>query len=122
MQIEVDQAVQQQPADRRDRSGVNGAREMALFCREAASRFAKQDPEKCESTQRTRNSRFGEHFDVVVVHVIDNLAVVVRFVAGIHRDKRAKSRASNGMVEKHVGGTANHRRAAGKRDVPRTQA
>jgi hypothetical protein len=47
MQIEIDETMEQESAECRDGSGMNSARKMTLFGREAFARIAKKNPQEC---------------------------------------------------------------------------
>ena len=91
MQVEIDKAMQQEAAYGRNRTRMDGAREMTLFCLKASACLAKQYPQKRESTQAPEDPCFGEQFQIVVVNMINDEAVVKNFVAWVYSNKRSEA-------------------------------
>ena len=108
MQIEVGEAVEQECAESGDGSGVQGAGEMALIGLEVFARVAIEAPEEREAAEAAEQPRFSKGFDVVVVNMVHDPAVVLRFIAGIHGDERPQARAEDRMIEKNMRGSAKH--------------
>jgi hypothetical protein len=89
VQVEIDKAVQQEAAQGRNSTRVDGTREMTLFCLEASASFAKQYPQKRDGAQASKGPGLGEQFHIVVMNMINDQAVVKNFVTWVYGYKRA---------------------------------
>ena len=76
MQIEINEAMQQDSANSSNRSRMKRARKMTLFRHEGSSGTCEQQPEKRDAAQTTQNPCLGQRLDVVIVNVVHHQAVV----------------------------------------------
>src|SRR5205823_708036 len=107
VKVEIHKRMHQKPCRGHDSRKSQGSGKGKVILAEAGKGFDEQNREKPGTTETAEHTRFGKGFEVVVVRVIDNLAVIKRFVRRIHDLQRARSRAHNRVVQK---------------DVPRAQA
>src|SRR5580698_513580 len=94
--------MEEKSCDACDGRGMDGAGEMTLFGFVGAAGIAEQDEEESEAAEAADDAKLGEKFDVVVVNVIDEVAVVVGFEFWIDRDESAEARAADGISAEQV--------------------
>src|ERR1700734_1005832 len=121
VEVEVDETVEKQTGDSGDGGGVDGSGEVALFGFVRSASVAKQDGEESEAAESADDAKFGQEFDVVVVNVVNEMAVVVGLEFRIGGDEGTETGAADGIGEEEIEAAAGHRDAAGYRDFARTK-
>ena len=111
VQIEVDQAVNEKAGTPDKRGQVERYGKRRSRMKQTAPGFEKPNTEERGAAETAKKSSFGEGFDVVVVGMIDDFAVIESFVPRINGLKSSEAGAEERMVEENVPRSSPHRDA-----------
>src|SRR6266852_947351 len=108
VQVEVHHAMGEK-ADAADEAGeVQGGCKRCIGTQNPAGGIKQQHTEKPRAAQAARYASLRQRFEVVVVGVIDELAVIEGFVGRENGLERAKTRACPRMIEENAPGVRAH--------------
>ena len=101
MQIEIDEAVGQQCAASGKCPEVKCEADSIIRLREAPPRLPEEKRQKAGAYQPADYTCFREEFNIVIVRVIDDRAVIESFVPRKDRFQRSEAGAGHGMVQEN---------------------
>src|SRR5215469_3002890 len=87
---------------------LQGTSKRKVILAEARKGLEQQNQEEPSIAETAQHARFSKGFEVIVVRVIHNLAVVQSLVARIHDLKGTESRACQRVIQKDVPGATAH--------------
>src|SRR5690348_16994360 len=108
VEVKVDEAVDQDAKAAREPREVKNTRKRAgrfLNSPHGGDEQYRQEP--C-AAKTSKQPGLRKNLQIIVVCVVDNFSVVLRFVRRIGRLKRAKSDARDRMIQKHAPGALAH--------------
>lgn len=111
MEVEIDQAVYQKATTAEESGEVERCGEGFVSLEELAKRDEEQSAEEPGAADAAGDSGFRELLEVVVVRVIDDFSIVLRFVGRENGLQRAESCAGVFVVEENAPGVLTHRGA-----------
>src|SRR5277367_3071276 len=98
MKVEIDEAVYQKATSAQKAREVEGSGEGFVDLQQLAQGNEKKRAEEPGAANAAGDSGFGEHFEVVVMRVVDDFSVVLRLVGGEDGLQRAEAGAGVAMV------------------------
>ena len=111
MEVEIDQTVYQKGTTAEEAGEVERGGEGFVSLENLAERDEKKRAEEPCAANAAGDSGFGEHFEVIVVRMVDDFAIVLGLVGGEDGLQRAEAGAGVFVVEKDAPGVLPHRGA-----------
>src|SRR5690242_17630546 len=121
VEVEVDQSVHQKSRASHNSGELQGPGKRKVTLPKKGKGFEKQNPEEPSAAQAAQHARSSKGFQVVVVSVIHDFAVIKSFVGRVHNLQSAESRARERMVQKNAPGATAHCSTLALGDLKRLQ-
>ena len=121
MEVEIDQTVYQKGTTAEEAGEVERGSERLVSLENLSQRDEKERAEEPNAANSAGDSGFGEHFEVVVMCMVDDLAIVLGLVGGEDGLQGAEARAGVFVVEKDTESVLPHRGALAGRDFEALQ-
>ena len=111
MKVEIDQTVYQKGTTAEESGEVQRRGKGLVSLEDLAKSDEKKRAEEPSAANSAGDSSFGEHFEIVVVSMVNDFAIVLGLVGGEDGLKRAEAGAGVFVVEKDAEGVLPHRGA-----------
>ena len=111
MEVEIDQTVYQKGTTAEEAGEVERGGERLVSLENLTKRDEKKRAEEPGAANSAGDAGFGEHFEVIVVGMVDDLAIVLGLVRGEDGLQRAEAGAGVFVVEKDAQSVFSHRGA-----------